>query len=115
MQVLIKPKCLDPRIRTEASIAAVIPVAPEPDIPVIDRILALNRMAPSLDPLRGQANKENSPYKLEDGILTYEGRLVMPVREEETLVTELFCEIYKQASVAHPGEKKIIALVKACY
>jgi hypothetical protein len=115
MQVLIKPEYFDPRIRTEASIAAVIPVAPEPDVPVIDQILALNRTAPSLNPLRGRANKENSPYKLEDGILTYEGRLVMLVREEETLVAELLCKIHKQASVAHPGKKKTITLVKARY
>jgi hypothetical protein len=39
----------------------------------------------------------------------------MPVQEEETLVAELLREIHKQASVAHPGEKKIIALVKARY
>jgi hypothetical protein len=115
MQVLIKSECLDPQIRTEASIAAVIPVAPEPNVPVIDRILALNRTAPSLDPLRGRANNEDSPYKLEDGILTYNRRLVVPVREEESLVAGLLREIHEQASIAYPGEKKTIALVKACY
>jgi hypothetical protein len=103
MQVLIKPKCLNSRIWIKASIAAVISVAsepntsvaPEPDIPVIDRILVLNRMAPSLDPLRERANKENSLYKLEDGILTYKRRLVMLVWEEGILVAELLYEIYE--------------------
>jgi hypothetical protein len=95
MQVLIKSECLDPRIRNEASIAAVIPMISKPDVSVINRILALNWTAPFLDPLRERANKENSPYKLEDGILTYEGRLVMPIREEGTLVAKLLCEIYK--------------------
>jgi hypothetical protein len=42
MQVFIKSEYLDFQIWTEASIAAVIPVAPEPDVPVINRILALN-------------------------------------------------------------------------
>jgi hypothetical protein len=39
----------------------------------------------------------------------------MPVREEETLVVKLLCKIHKQASIAYPGKKKIIALVKAYY
>jgi hypothetical protein len=47
--------------------------------------------------------------------LTYDGRLMMLVWEEETLVTELLCEIYEQASIAYPGKKKTITLVKACY
>jgi hypothetical protein len=115
MQVLIKPECLDSQIRTEASIAMVIPVIPKPDVPIINRILALNRTAPSLNPLRERANKENSLYKLEDGILIYKRWLVMLVQEEGILVAKLLREIHKQASVAYPGEKKIIALVKACY
>jgi hypothetical protein len=93
----------------------VIPVISEPDIPIINRILALNRTAPSLDPLYERANKENSLYKLEDGILTYDEQLIMLVREEETLVAELLYKIYKQAFVAYPSEKKTIALIKACY
>jgi hypothetical protein len=47
--------------------------------------------------------------------LTYKGQLVILVQEKETLVAELLRKIHKQASVAYPGEKKIITLVKACY
>jgi hypothetical protein len=115
MQVLIKPECLDSQIRTEASIATVIPVISKPDISVINRILALNQTASFLDPLHERANKENSPYKLEDGILTYKRQLVMLIREEETLVAELLQEIHEQASIAYLSKKKTIALVKACY
>jgi hypothetical protein len=79
MQVLIKPEYLDFQIRTKASIAALNSITPEPNIPIINRILTLNRIAPFLDPLRERANKENSLYKLEDGILTYDGRLMMLV------------------------------------
>jgi hypothetical protein len=95
MQVLIKPKCFNLQIRTKASITALNPVTPESNIPVIDRILTLNQIALSLNPLRRQANKENSLYKLENGILTYDGRLVMLVREEEILVAELLYKIHE--------------------
>jgi hypothetical protein len=116
MQVLIKPEYLDPQIRAEASITVITPV--EPDVlknPLTERILALNRTALSLASLRDWASKEGSPYELKNEILTYNGRLVLPVREEESLVAELLREIHEQASVAHPGEKKTIALVKARY
>jgi hypothetical protein len=39
----------------------------------------------------------------------------MPVWEEGTLVAELLREIHKQASVAHPSEKKTITLIKTRY
>jgi hypothetical protein len=40
---------------------------------------------------------------------------VVPVREKELLVAGLLWEIHEQASIAYPGEKKTIALVKAYY
>ena len=46
---------------------------------LIDRILQLNREAPSLQALRAQAEREeeDQDFTLEDGLLLYCGRLVI--------------------------------------
>jgi hypothetical protein len=54
MQLLLKPKSLDPRIQTE--LASV-----EPVVPIPEQIRGLNRTAASLETFRGKVNKENSP------------------------------------------------------
>ena len=63
-------------------------------ITLIDRIIQANREAPSLSTLRAQAKRmtEDQDFVLEDGLLLYDGRLV--VLDVDNLRTALIREAY---------------------
>jgi hypothetical protein len=108
MQLLLKPKNLDPQIQAElAPIKSVIPIP--------EQIRGLNRTAASLKTFRSKVNKENSPWSLEDRLLLYKGRLVVPVAEDDTLRAKLLKKMHNQPFMAHPGKHKLLELVRARY
>src|SRR5450432_416806 len=65
-----------PESESEPSIS---PIELDEPLELLDRLLQSNRQAPSLDAIRIEAQKdENSEFTLEDGLLLYSGRLVVP-------------------------------------
>ena len=84
-------------------------------VTLIDRIIQANRGAPSLAALRAQAERmtEDQDFVLEDGLLLYDGRLVVP--DVNNLRTALIREAHDQISTAHPGRDKTYRLLRPRY
>ncbi len=82
-------------------------------IQLTDRALSLNKQDPSLEPLRERARAANKNLYIEEGLLLYNRRLVVP--DTENLRTELVKKAYNQPSVAYPGVRKTLAVLKPCY
>jgi transposase InsO family protein len=83
-------------------------------IGLVDRILQANRGSASLDALRVEAtSNEPNEFELEDGILLYSGRLVVP--QVDKLPTALIKEAHDQVSTAHPGRDKTYQLLRPRY
>lgn len=81
---------------------------------LVNQLLDTNRRHPSLQIARNKAEKDpNSTYKIEEGLLLHQGRLVIP--DNHSLITELIKEAHNQPSVAHPGCKKTLQLLKDRY
>jgi transposase InsO family protein len=81
---------------------------------LVDQILQANRSASSLDALRTQATSADAgEFSLEDGLLFYSGRLVIPRTGE--LITSLIQEAHTQVSTAHPGAEKTYHLLRPRY
>ena len=79
---------------------------------LVERILHKNRTAPSLQALREQAKRGDNDFALEDGLLLYSGRLVVPTSQVRT---ELIREAHDQVSTAHPGKNKTYKLLRPRY
>jgi transposase InsO family protein len=105
-QVLLKPERLAPEIEISSL---------ESDIHIVDQVLELNRSSSILEKYREQADEGDSPYTLEDNLLLYKGRLVVPVDSNETIPAQLIKEAHAQVSTAHPGQRKTLALIRARY
>ncbi len=82
-------------------------------IGLIDQIITANRTATSLNALRAQAEAGDGDLKLEDGLLLYQDRLVVP--DTDQLRTNLIKEAHEQVSTAHPGRTKTIRLLADRY
>ena len=80
---------------------------------LINRILQANWMAESLQALWAQAEEGDPELTLEDGLLLYNERLVVP--ETDHLHTDLIKEAHEQVSTAHPGQDKTYQLLRARY
>ena len=80
---------------------------------LINRILPANRTAESLQALRAQAEEGDSELTLEDGLLLYNERLVVP--ETDHLRTDLIKKVHKQVSTAHLRQDKTYQLLRARY
>lgn len=77
----------------------------EDNLFIIDRLLQANRVNKSLEQSRKRARENpTSKLTLEDGLLMYQGRLVIPV--DGTLTTDLIREAHEQISIAHLGRDK---------
>ena len=61
--------------------------------PVVQRVLAANRISEALQEWRTQAAEGNRKWKLKDGLLLYEGRLV--VLEDGDLRARLLDKIHR--------------------
>lgn len=117
-QTLLPENLLDSRIVEElaaqqASSAEVSPVELD-DFTLIDQILQANRTSTELDDYRKQAGKDNSPWNILNGLLTWNDQLVVPDTNSH-LRTQLLKEVHNQISTAHPGRNKTKRLVKSRY
>jgi transposase InsO family protein len=80
---------------------------------LVDRILTANRTTDSLEALRKQASRKDQDFTLLDGLLLYQGRLVIPA--VNNLVTDLIREAHDQISSAHPGKSKTARILGQKY
>jgi hypothetical protein len=115
-QTLLEPKHLDPRIQAELvmnSFGTEIYLIDSPEFDLIDELLQANRTAPSLQELREKAKDDRNEWILENGLLTYQNRLV--VADEHNLRTKLIAEAHNQVSTAHPGKNKTRKILCARY
>lgn len=86
----------------------------EDDLFIIDRLLQANRTNKSLELSRERARRDpTSGLTLDDGLLMYQGRLVIPV--DGTLTTDLIREAHEQISMAHPGRDKTYKALRSRY
>ena len=105
---------LDPAILDELSNTKLSAIKElNESVSLIDRIIAANRTATSLKALQVQARASNADLKLENGLLLYQGRLIVP--DTNNLHTDLIREAHEQVSTAHPGRTKTIRLLADCY
>ncbi len=70
-------------------------------VQLTDRALLLNKQDPSLEPLRERARASNKNLYIEEGLLLYNERLVVP--DTENLWTDLVKKAYNQPLAAYPG------------
>jgi hypothetical protein len=82
-------------------------------ITIVDRVLQANRNEPSLEALRTQATRSDPHLTLHDGILLYQGKVIVP--DTGYLHTYLIREVHDQISTAHPGRDKTYKLLKDRY
>ena len=80
---------------------------------LINRILQANWTAESLQALWAQAKERDPELTLEDGLLLYNKRLVIP--ETDYLCTDLIKEAHEQVSTAHSGWDKTYQLLCTRY
>jgi hypothetical protein len=110
----IDPQVLrDLGIETEDSINDIEGDNFEESLTLVDRLLRQNREAESLQSLRAAAAAGDPDLVLEDGLLLYSGRLVVPA--DDNLRTELIKEAHNQVSTAHPGRDKTYSLLRSRY
>jgi hypothetical protein len=83
-------------------------------IALTDRLLKANQEATSLEAMQAQARRSEGNFILEDSLLLFEDRLVVPTGSEN-LVTELIKEAHTQISTAYPGRDKTYYLLRPCY
>jgi hypothetical protein len=118
-QVLLPDACLDPEILEELNqetcqIPVDVIMAPMfQDLQLVDRVLQANRTDPTLALYRGKAETDDEDWTMQDGLVLFKGRLVVP--EDDELKVALTDELHKQPSVAHPGKTKTKGLMKARY
>jgi transposase InsO family protein len=111
---------VDPQVLQDLGITVddieLAPAEPDLDEPIglIDRIIQANKGSDSLDALRTQARStEPGELTLEDGLLLYAGRLVIP--RINNIITDLVKEAHCQVSTAHPGRDKTYQLLRPRY
>jgi transposase InsO family protein len=71
---------------------------------LIDRLLQANRTSSALNALRKAAERGEKDFALEEGLLLYKDRLLVP--NEGSLRADLIREAHCQVSTAHPGRDK---------
>jgi transposase InsO family protein len=117
-QTLLKPGQLDPKVVDDLQLeiqqleATLAPVT-NPNLDLIDRLLAQNRTAESLNTERTKGESTQQGWTIDNGLLQRYGRLAVP--EEDNLRTELIREAHNQLSTAHPGRNKTLQLLKSRY
>ena len=80
---------------------------------LVERILAANRTAESLAALRKQAADQPGDFQLDNRLLLYQERLVVPT--QDTLVANLIQEAHDQISSAHPSKAKTARILSQKY
>ena len=118
-QVLLTADKLDPRIVRQLENMSVNVLAPLgtltlppflDTITVVDQVLQANRQEPSLEALRVQAAQSDQNLTLHNGILLYQGKVIVP--DIKYLRTHLIREIYDQILTVYPGRDKTYWLLR---
>jgi hypothetical protein len=125
-QTLLRPQHLDPEILEELAERGintqVSPIDAGASVEgqtspfgtfLVEGILELNRTSPELEEYRELALKAKKDWTLQDGLVTYKGRLVVPT--EKNVRTHLLNEAHRQISTAHPGRMKTKRLICSRY
>ena len=102
-QTLLLEECLDPQIVREfKAVELTVSVVTLQDNPhIVDKLLQANR---TNQPYREKARGPDKDWAMQDGLLLYNSRLVVP--NDDELKVKLTDEAHKQASTAHPGRLK---------
>jgi transposase InsO family protein len=115
LQVLLKPNHLEAGVAPEETdyqfTEALMPI--EPTMTTVERVIAENRTASSLEKYRAMAREGHAKWQLENDRLLFRGRLVVP--DEGDLRARLLDEIHRQPSTAHPGQQKTKKLLQDRY
>lgn len=113
-QSLLRPDQINPQVLQEyTKLASLEEDELDEPLALIDRILQANRKCESLEALRAQAEDGNDQLQLQDGLLTYEDRLLVP--DVEGLRADLIRKAHNQVSSAHPGQHKTYLLLQPHY
>jgi hypothetical protein len=115
-QILLSREVLEQGVYlgdSEPDLLEAIALSPISISPVMDRILSANRTNETLREQRDQATRNKGKWVLEDGLLLYEGRLVVP--DDGDLRARLLDEIHRQPSMAHPGQEKTKRMLTSRY
>ncbi|KAI9036655.1 integrase [Aspergillus affinis] len=119
-QALLRPEWLEKGVlppqaieQKLSAISALLAPIELDDIQLMDRLLQANRIATDLDEEKAAAPEEGSEWSLQDGLLLFQNKLVVP--EEGDLRTRLLDMVYRQPSTAHLGRTKTETLVKNRY
>jgi hypothetical protein len=106
---------VDPQIQEAVKLHTLDPALREPAL-LVDRLLAANRTAGSLQALRKQAERGKGDFALADGLLLKNGRLVMLTdNTDEALIADLIREAHDQISSTHPGRSKTARILGQKY
>ncbi len=115
-QILLQLEYLNPQIRAELSIdslgAKICPINPL-GLNFINKLLQINRTAPSLQEYRKKAKNITSLQSLKNGLLKHYKWLV--VVEEQDLQTQLIAKVYTQVSIAYPRKNKTYKIISDYY
>lgn len=85
------------------------PLLTPPASPLMQEVLRANRESPSLTMLHGDPQ-----FVVEDGVLLRNRLLVVP-KDDPRLITKILDQLHRPASSAHPGQKKMLALVSGLF
>ena len=83
------------------------------ELDLINKLLQVNRTAPSLQEYRKKAKEATSLQSLKDGLLKYQEQLI--VVEEQNLRTQLITKVYTQVSTAYLGKNKTYKIISNYY
>ncbi|KAI0990741.1 hypothetical protein K3495_g17446, partial [Podosphaera aphanis] len=95
-KALLKPEQLSECVRHDLHLCFL------ETVPLMDHLLEQNRNHPSLNDMRSRVGQPDSKSTLQDGLLFFKDRLVVP--DHETLRVDLIHEVHDQLSTAHPGQ-----------
>jgi len=110
---VLHKECLDPLIWRELEETRTQISALNEEIHIVDQLLQANRTTPELESYRERAKKGDADWTLNNDLLFYKTRLVVP--EDDELKVRLVDEAHKQPSTAHPGRNKTRKILKARY
>jgi hypothetical protein len=121
VQQLLKDDQLDPRIiaacmrthfgESDSYLSELCALAS--DIDLVAHVLQANYDSKSLQPLRHRASSDQAEFSIQNGLLLYKDRLIVP--DTANLHTLLIREVYNSVTTAHPGIRKTTLLLTAQY
>jgi len=115
IQVLLSKENLDLRISADLlnslKIASIEGIT---SIELIDQLLRANWKSNELEPSRDKAKSGDQNYSIQDGLLLFCYRLVIP-NKNNSLCTKLIQEMHSQMASAHSEKSKTITLLVQQY